>query len=195
MFFYVILFISIIINKKISIIISSLILLSFAFLIKDFDDCICIYKRSDYVIEFFIGMCIYKIYFLKFIKTMEIHCVYICNFINSNIFAIFFTSNTKIQTFRFIIFSSTFTLLEKFMINENLILNFLIKLGNISFSTYLCHIPIFLIYQKIFKYNNIYIEIIGLTCTTIIISFYSYRFIENNILIKKLKVFHSSFTR
>lgn len=156
----------------------------------------CIYKRGDLIIEFFLGICIYKIY--RFSNLLNSYKLILLLILTFSLTITFLFISPQILKFKLLGLSSLillFTLSERFIKQNNFCLNFLIILGNISFSTYLCHIPIFLLYQKIFQYNNIYIELIGLTCSTIIISYYSFRFIENNFLIRKLKEFNLSKNR
>lgn len=85
-----------------------------------------------------------------------------------------------------------FILINNLFNEKNLLTQFLIKLGDYSYSTYLAHILVLGVLFNFFGSNpsplkEVFI-IISLSLTTYIISHYSYKYIENSSFINTLKV-------
>lgn len=85
-----------------------------------------------------------------------------------------------------------FILINNLFNEKNLLTQFLIKLGDYSYSTYLAHILVLGVLFNFFGSNPSPLKevfvIISLSLTTYIISHYSYKYIENSSFINTLKV-------
>lgn len=194
MFFYLVLSLCLMVNRSAAIYICSCCFILVFFQNLECTQCFCIWSRGDLLLEFALGMIIGKVY----LRTINIS-----NRLNLIVCVITFISclllfpvigvflKAKLLFCTLIVY--LLALLERRCNKNNRIIFGLCFLGDISYSTYLCHVPIlYTSYLIIPKYSNPIIEIIIiliLTIFIIMISWLSFRIIETNHSINRLKYF------
>jgi len=185
MLFYTILSLSIAFGQKKAVFLCVAVLALAPFLAPTTEACYCIWKRGDILALFVIGLLIGKMVPTvgKLVsKTRAISCI---GLFVSLTFLLPKTGETLKAKLLFCALSLLFFLLmEKYVKEELKLMRVLKAIGDFSFSTYLCHVPIISLFH-IFLYPSWGIQneasfILAMSLSTLVASYASYHLLERN---------------
>ena len=194
MFFYLVLSFSLMVNRSAALYICSFFFILIFFLNLECSQCFCIWSRGDLLVEFSLGIILAKIYILTTKINHRLN-LFICgiSFVLCLLLFPIVGMFLKAKLLFCTLIVYLFAILERHCKKNNRLVIGLCFLGDISYSTYLCHVPILYVsYLLIPKYSNSLVEIIIILILTIfivIISWLSFRIIETNVSINRLKYF------
>jgi exopolysaccharide production protein ExoZ len=194
MLFYALLSTCILVARARAIYLCSFLLLIFPLLPSATDECHCIWARGDLLFEFVLGMALYKICLWSG-KIPKNANLYIC--ITLLLLSLVLFPHTGEYLKAKLLFCTAtvgfFALFERHLKQDNWAVSKLSLLGDVSYSTYLCHVPILSVSNLLLpEIDNSTTELTTICLLSILIlltSWLSFMAIESNRSIIRLRNF------